>query len=256
MAGAAVSTNTWWTTWLSQIAGNNTIPDQWSYHLERGVSDVTNDPQYSNKSLAAMLKTYSLPEREVNINEYAGFSEMHPSGYVWWISRLERYNFLGLLGNWLSSTTLHDLFANLLTKKSDPYNYKATDYAAAPGWWVYRYYAQNMTGERLATTGSTDNLLDVYATKDGSTVRLLVGTRVSIGTWSVAVTGLSSIGYGTSGSVSINTWGFDGSDAFTPQASPSFRNTVVHTFSDDTLTFPIYQTDTFTAWAFEFSVLG
>ncbi|KAH6647772.1 glycoside hydrolase family 39 protein [Truncatella angustata] len=254
MATAPVNTNVWWTTWLSQIAGNNTVPDQWSYHLERGVSDVTNDPQYTNASLAGLLKTHGLPEREVNINEYAVFDEMHPSGYVWWIARLERYNFLGLLGNWLSGSTLHDLFANLITKTRNPYSYAATDYVAAPGYWVYRYYATNMTGERLSTTGSTDNLLDVYATKDDSTVRLLVGSRVASGTWSVSVTGLSAIGYGTSGSVSINTWGFDGTDAFAPQAAPSFRNTVSHTFTDNTLTFPIYQTDTTTAWAFEFSV--
>ncbi|KAK9787142.1 putative Glycoside hydrolase family 39 protein [Seiridium cardinale] len=256
MATAPIASNTWWTSWLSQIAGNNTVPDQWSYHLERGTADTTSDPQYTNASLAALLETYGLPEREVNINEYAVFDEMHPSGYVWWIARLERYNFWGLLGNWLSGTTLHDLFANLITKESDPYNYTATDYAAAPGWWVYRYYAQNMTGERVATTGSTDNLLDVYATKDNSTVRLLVGTRVASGTWSVQVNGLSSVGYGTSGTVSISTWGFDGSDAFAVQGPPNFRNTVSHDFSDDTLTFPIYQTDTNTSWAFEFAVCG
>jgi hypothetical protein len=249
-----LSTNTWWTTWLSQISGNNTIPDQYSYHLEGSPSAATDDPQYTNASLASLLTTYKLPSRQVNINEYATYAEMHPSGYAWWISRLERYNFIGLLGNWMSGTTLHDLFANLLTK-SDPYTYAATDYSAAPGWWVYRYYAQNMTGSRLATTGSTDNLLDVYATKDSSTVRLLVGTRVTSGTWAVELNGLSAVGYGTSGTVTISTWGFDGSDALTAQAAPSFRNTVAHTFTGDTLTFPIYQTDTYTAWAFEFPVL-
>ncbi|KAI1325736.1 glycoside hydrolase superfamily [Xylariaceae sp. FL0255] len=255
LANMPVSTNLWWTTFLSQIASNHTIPDQWSYHLEGSYTNVEDDPQYTSSSLAALLKTYGLPTQVTNINEYATYEEMVPAGYAWWIARLERYNFWGLLGNWQSGYTLHDLFANLLTKTDDPFDYTATDYAAAPGYWVYKYYTQNMTGERLVTTGSTDRLLDVYATKDSSTVRLLVGSRITEGTWEVEVTGLSSIGYGTSGTVTINTWGFGGDDPLTPQAAPTFENTVAHTFTDNTLTFPIYQTDTYHAWAFEFPVL-
>lgn len=150
---------------------------------------------------------------------------------------------------------MHDLFANLITKSSNPYTYSATDYVAAPGFWVYKYYAQNMTGTRLTTTGSTDRILDVYATKDSSTVRLLVGSRITTGTWTVQVNGLSSVGYGTSGTVTISTWGFDGSDPLAAQAAPSFRNTVDHTFTDNTLSFPIYQDNNYNAWAFEFAVL-
>ena len=26
--------NTWWSAWLPQVAGNNSAPDQYSYHLE------------------------------------------------------------------------------------------------------------------------------------------------------------------------------------------------------------------------------
>ncbi|KAF7527514.1 hypothetical protein G7054_g10427 [Neopestalotiopsis clavispora] len=256
LANQPLSSNAWWTTWLSQVAGNNTVPDQYSYHLEGDYTNQVDDPQYTNASLAALLNTYGLPGREVNINEYATYTEMKPSGYAWWIARLERYNFWGLLGNWQSGTTLHDLFANLITKSSNPYTYSATDYVAAPGFWVYKYYAQNMTGVRLTTTGSTDRLLDVYATKDSSTVRLLVGSRITTGTWAVQVNGLSSLGYGTSGTVTISTWGFDGSDPLAAQAAPSFRNTVDHTFSGDTLSFPIYQDNNYNAWAFEFAVLN
>ena len=251
-----MASNAWWTTWLKQIAGNNTAPDQYSYHLEGTLSEADNDPQYTNASLSALQKQYGLPSREVNINEYAEYSEMMPAGYAWWISRLERYNFWGLLGNWQGGTVLHDLFANLLTKKSDPTVYTATDYAAAPGYWVYRYYAQNMTGHRVATTGSTDTWFDVYATV-GDRVRILSGSKVKIGTWAIQVNNLEAIGLPSSGSVSIDTWGFIGDDPFDPfkvTGPPTFRNTVSHTYSGNTLTFPIYQTDNHTAWAFEFDV--
>lgn len=249
------TSNTWWTTWLAQIAGNDTIPDQYAYHLEGGQTETDNDPQYTNASLGAMLKTYGLPTRQTNINEYAEFSEQIPTGIAWWIARLERYNFIGLLGNWQGGTVLHDLFANILTKTNSPTTYAETDYTAAPNYWVYHYYTQNMTGTRLATTGTGDNWLDVYATKDSSTVRLLVGTKIEVGTWYVQVNNLSAAGYATSGTVTISTWGFDGTDVWTPQAAPSFRNTVDHTYTDDSVTFGIYQTDAHTAWAFEFAVL-
>lgn len=256
LSGLPASDNEWWTTWLQQIAGNGTVPDQWSYHMEHSLANANNDPRVTNATLAAMLEEYGLPQREVNVNEYAILGEMHPSGYAWWIARLERFNFWGLLGNWNSGTALHDLFANLLTKESDPDDYAATDYVAAPGYWVYKYYNLNMTGERLATTGSDDGYLDVYATKDENTVRLLVGSRVREGTWSVQLNNLSSIGYDAAdGTVSISTWGFGGADLYTAQAAPDFRNTYDHRISNDELVFKIYQDDIYTAWAFEFAVL-
>lgn len=224
--------------------------------MEHSLANANNDPGVTNATLSALLTQYGLPGREVNVNEYAILGEMHPSGYAWWIARLERYNFWGLLGNWNSGTALHDLFANLLTKESDPNDYAATDYVAAPGYWVYKYYNLNMTGERLATTGSNDGYLDVYATKDENTVRLLVGSRVREGTWTVQLSGLSSIGYDPSGTVSISTWGFGGANLTVPQAAPDFRNTYDHRISDDTLSFAIYQNDIYTAWAFEFAVLS
>lgn len=256
LAGLPAADNDWWTTWLEQIAGNDTVPDQWSYHMEHSLANANNDPGATNATLSELLTQYGLPEREVNVNEFAILGEMYPSGYAWWIARLERYNFWGLLGNWNSGTTLHDLFANLLTKESDPSDYAATDYAAAPGYWVYKYYNLNMTGERLATTGSDDGYLDVYATKDESTVRLLVGCRVREGTWTVQLSGLGSIGYDPSGTVSISTWGFGGDNLTAAQAAPDFRNTYGHRISDDTLSFAIHQNDIYTAWAFEFAVIS
>ncbi|KAH8799459.1 glycoside hydrolase family 39 protein [Xylogone sp. PMI_703] len=246
--------NLWWTEWLRQIAGNGTIPDEYTYHLEGAANDVKNDPSYTNRSLSALLATYHLPQRQVNVNEYAELSEQVPASYAWWIAGLERVNSIGLLGNWQGGTVLHDLFANLLTKHSNPQDYAATDYAPAPGYWVYHYYATNMTGHRVAVDRSGDTHLDVYATVGNDRVRLLVGSKLVTGTWYVTIDDLEAVGFPSSGSLSIDTWGFDGSNVFAAQAPPSFRNTVSHGYSGGSVTFPIYQTDNHTAWAFEFSV--
>jgi hypothetical protein len=117
----------WWTSWLSQIKGNSTIPDQYSYHLEGETAALDNDLQTTNATFKALLATYGLPDRQININEYANPQEQVPTATAWYISRLERYDAIGLRGNWLGGTGLHDLFANTLTKQSDPLNYYATD---------------------------------------------------------------------------------------------------------------------------------
>ncbi|KAJ5945958.1 hypothetical protein N7454_002797 [Penicillium verhagenii] len=253
LAGSPVNTNTWWTNWLAQVAGNKTIPDQYAYHLEGTSTDSTDDLQNSNVSLSAMLKTYDLPSRQVNINEYGNFGEQIPAGAAWWISRLERYDAFGLRGNWQSSCTLHDLFANLLTKTTDPTTCTETGYVSAPEYQVYKYYNLNMTGERVNTTGSADRLMDVYATVDSDTVRILCGVRITEGTWQITVDNMSAVGLPTAGTVDIQTWGFAGTDVWEEVDAPSNRGIVSHTYTGNTLSFPIYQTDASTAWAFEFA---
>ena len=248
-----VSGNTWWADWLDQIAGNDTVPEQYSYHLEGGSEEWDNDLQNTNATLAALLKTYNLPDRQININEYANQGEQVPAGAAWWISRLERYDAFGLRGNWLSGWTLHDLMANLLTKVSNPSDYNATDYAAAPEFQVYKYYNLNMTGSRVETVGTGDRLFDVYATVDSDKVRILSGTRITSGNWQITVDKMSAVGLPTEGSVDIQTWGFAGTSIYEEVDAPSDRGVVTHTYAGDTLTFPIYQTDASTAWAFEFS---
>lgn len=200
------------------------------------------------------MDTYSLPDRQININEYANANEQVPAGAAWWISRLERYEAYGLRGNWLGGWPLHDLLANLLTKRSDPLDYNATDYAAGPEYQVYKYYNLNMTGSRIETSGTGDRLFDVYATADSDKIRILSGTRITTGNWQITVKGLSAVGLPSSGSVDIQTWGFPGTGVYEEVDAPSDRGIVSHAYSDDTLTFPIYQTDSSTAWAFEFSV--
>jgi len=37
--------NTWWTNWLTQIKGNNTIPEQYAWHLESDINNAVDDLQ-------------------------------------------------------------------------------------------------------------------------------------------------------------------------------------------------------------------
>jgi hypothetical protein len=100
--------------------------------------------------------------------------------------------------------------ANLLTKKSNPTDYKATDYVAAPEYDVYKYYNLNMTGNRVETFGTGDRLFDVYATVDSDKVRILSGARVTTGNWQITVNKMSAVGLPAAGTVDIQTWGFAG----------------------------------------------
>lgn len=245
--------NTWWTNWLLAIAGNNTVPDQYAYHLEGVTHAPDNDLQNTNISLTALLQQYGLPERQININEYGNPDEQRPAGAAFWISRLERYEAFGLRGNWLSGTELHDLMANLLTKTLDPGNYTATDYVPAGEWQVYKYYAVNMTGERTKTNGSEDALFDVYSTVGQDKVRILAGSRITAGTWSIEVDDLQSVGLPAEGEVLVHAWEFPGVTQWTVELAPVDAGEQTVAYSGNTLVISV-NTDNTTAHAFEFDV--
>ena len=242
------SSNTWWTGYLKYIQANSVVPDQYTWHLEGGTTDTDNDLQTSLSSFNSLRSTYGNPSRPININEYANFGEQVPSGAAWWISRLERYDAIGLRGNWLGGSALHDYLASLLWKTGSTYYPNGE-------WQVYKYYKSSMTGQRVQTTGSTDRLFDVYATV-GDKVRILSGTRITTGTWAITVKNLSSVGLPTAGNLTIQTWGFNDKGHQGELDAPTNRGLNTHTYTGNTITFPIYQTtaDKNTAWAFEFSV--
>ena len=84
---------------------------------------------------------------------------------------------------------------------------------------------------------------------------MLVGARQKTGTWDLTISGLNSIGIGSSGSITIQTWGFpDTGGSFGGVDAPSNLGLYAHTFTNGTVTFPIFQKDTSTAYAFEFAV--
>jgi hypothetical protein len=218
------------------------------------------DMQSTTAAHAALLNTYGLAPKQVNINEYATSSEQVPSGGAWWIAQLERVNAIGLRGNWLSSGALHDFMAGLLGKPNagtSAYNAKAGGYWPAAEFQVYKYYAQ-MTGYRVATLPTADKHGDVYAVVGSDTVRLLVGSRLNTGSWNIRIDNLESVGLPTSGTLTIQTWGFQGNanNHFAEYDTPTNLGIVGHTYSGGSLTFAVNQADTTTGYAFEFSING
>ena len=243
------SGNSWWTGWLQTVTSSNTIPDQYTWHDEPG------DVQVDVANLANLLKQYGAPTRPVNLNEYATFDEQVPSGAAWWMSRLERANAHGLRGNWLSGCHLHDFMASLLGKTDTNSCTSSAGYYGNGEFQVYKYYNQQMVGVRAQTTGTGDGIMDVYATIASDKVRTLAGVRLKTGTWYITIKGLTSVGLPASGTLNIQTYGFEDKGHFGRLDGSSNRGVFGHAYSGNSVTFPVYQTteDKNTAWAFEFS---
>ncbi|KAK3059187.1 hypothetical protein LTR09_000753 [Extremus antarcticus] len=239
--------NTWWTDWLDAIAGNDTIPEQYSYHLEGETDDPTNDLQNTNASLAALLQEYDLPDRQININEYANFDEEIPAGAAFWILRLERYDAIGLRGNWLSGCQLHDFFGSLLAKpgakngaEDGSAECSAGRYYPNGEYQVYQYYTLNMTSHRVGTTRSGDRILDVYSTVDKHTVRTLAGVRLQECTWYITIDNLHSVGLPKSGNLAIQTWGFIDRGNWGEVDAPTDRGIAHHQYTGNSVTFAVW----------------
>ncbi|KAH7171002.1 glycoside hydrolase superfamily, partial [Dactylonectria macrodidyma] len=254
LAGAPDKSNTWWTNWAAFIAKNGSIPTQYSWHMEGGGGDM----QSSVSTYKDILQSNGLAtDHVININEYGVPSEQGPSGSAWWIAQLERVNAYGLRGNWLSGEALHDFMANLLGKRhadDSAYDYKAGGYWPTGAWQVYKYYTKSMAGTRLQTEPTADLLGEVYATFDSKKVRLLVGSRGVTGTFNIQLQKLSALGLPSNGTLQIQTYGFPGTtDRYAREDTPSNLGVYGHEYSGDSVSFPIFQTDVYTAYAFEFS---
>ncbi|EFX00271.1 hypothetical protein CMQ_7273 [Grosmannia clavigera kw1407] len=255
-AGSPSTTNSWWTAWTAFVASNGSAPGQYSWHMEGGGGDM----QSSVAAYKSLLVGQGLAtDRTVNINEYAVWGEEVAAGSAWWIAQLERVNAYGLRGNWLSAYALHDLLASLVSKPgagTSGYSYTQTGYYPTAQWLVYRYYAQDMgQGSRRQTTPTDDLLGDVFAVVgEDHTVRILIGARVASGTFNVEIRNLSAIGLATAGSLRVHAIGFTSStDHYAELDAPADLGYVSHSYSGDSLTLPVFQTDDNTAYAYEFN---
>jgi hypothetical protein len=241
--------NSWWVDFVENMVANKTIPDWYSWHEEPGDLDV--DIPNLNKVLDAA----KAPQRPVNINEYAAYSQQVPAGSAWFISRLERWNANGLRGNWRDGCQLYDFLASLLTK-TDINDCVGEGYQANSDYTTYQYYYLNMTGHRAGTTSSGDGSLDAYATVGPKKVRTLAGVVDSqIGTWYLTIDNLSSVGLKKSGDLAITTLAFENSDHFTASKGPKSHGATTYAYSGNSVTIAIHSTaaQNNTAWAFEFS---
>ena len=252
-AGQPSTSNAWWSDYMSFVAKNNVAPDEYTWHTLGSSTDPVNDVQNNVATMKSFYSSTGAPSKGYCVNEYinSGDERMNAAN-AWNIARLERYDISGLRANWLSRSELHDFLAELIYRPNANSAYQPNG-----AWQMYKYYAQSMTGYRLGTSGSTDRVLDVFATYNANDkkVRILTGVRAQTGDWEISVTKMSSLGFPASGSVIIQTWGFDDVGLRGVSNGPSDRGTYNHTYSGNTLTFPIYQTtdDAKTAWAFEFT---
>lgn len=255
ISGAPSSSNSWITQFYSFVKSNNSIPDIYCWHVERTGDDLS--VEVANQQ--ALESQYGLPANQIILNEYGLPDEQQPAGAAWFISRLERANVIGLRGNWLSSYSLHDYFASLLGKPGANGDENQSEGQVA-GYWpngeyqVYQYYNLNMTGQRIATTGSGDAKFDCYATSGGTifTVKILCGSRLTNGNYNIRVSNLQSLGAPSSGSITIQTYHFDYTDgAFGNVQAPTNQGKSTHYYSNNSLTFGVGAQNT-TAFAFEF----
>jgi hypothetical protein len=185
-AGKPSSANTWWATYLGYVKANNVVPDIFSWHDEPG--DPVTDASAASSLLSARGLTTSRPYQ---INEYAAAAQQNPGNGGWYISRLERAGADGLRGNWASGASLHDYEAALLTKTG-------TQYLPTGEWFLYRFYG-SQTGSVVKTTASGN--LDLLATKNTGTAKVLLGNHGTTGTMTVALNRLDTTSVVTGGQV-------------------------------------------------------
>ncbi|KAM0341676.1 hypothetical protein ACHAPU_009922 [Fusarium lateritium] len=257
IAGPSISaipttSHDWWTDFLTECLKSDTLPDQWSWHMENGNDCDT--MASSMKTFHELLSKFNLSlenAQDVNINEYAVYGEQVPSSGAWWIAGLERENAHGLRGNWAVAGALHDFLAGLLSKPNatnEKYDMEGEGYWPTAEYHVYKYYGTDMTGQRVKTTPTPDSFLDVYATVDENVVRVLAGTRARSGDWAIDLVGLSE-----DGEVKIRTLSFVvmNGDKFNRIEGPGHLDDTTGLVKNGSLRLQMKHEDTTTAYAFE-----
>ncbi|RGP65405.1 glycoside hydrolase family 39 [Fusarium sporotrichioides] len=278
IAGPSISaipttTHEWWNDFLSECLKNDSLPDQWAWHMESGNDCDT--VAGSMKTFHELLAKFNIPldkAQDVNLNEYAVYGEQVPSAGAWWIAGLERENTRGLRGNWAIAGALHDFlagkhllhpifdelllmwFRGLLCKPNasdDKYLIEGEGYWPTAEYQVYKYYGSDMTGQRVKTTPTPDGFLDVYATRDTNIIRILAGTRSRSGNWAVEVVGLPE-----NVQVKIRTLAFEvaGEDKFKKVDGPEHLGETTRIAENGSLRLKMEHADTTTAYAFEITL--
>jgi hypothetical protein len=72
------------------------------------------------------------------------------------------------------------------------------------------------------------------------------------GTYSLQIKNLSALGLPTAGTISVRTRQFSFAGTTGQEGDPTDLGLVAHTYTGNVLSFPIFQTDSATTWAFEF----
>ena len=198
MAHSPTLNNDKWIAWLKMISNNKTIPNIYSWHQ---IGSWEREPDSTLPDLNRMKASFGLPDRPIDINEYASKEEQNPANSVYYIAQLERNNMRGLRANWASGSGLHNYMGGLIYKRNSGYYPNGE-------WQLYKYYAA-MQGTRVATTPSPDHRFDVFATKTGNMTKILAGTRSVKAPYEIKISGLGSVGLSEKGYVTVQVYRFD-----------------------------------------------
>ncbi|KAH8798622.1 glycoside hydrolase superfamily [Xylogone sp. PMI_703] len=229
MANSPSLDNTNWQTWMASIAGNDTVPDHYSWHQ---IGSWEREPDTTVPDFNTLRGTYGLPTRPIDVNEYAWPSEQNPGNAVYYLAQFERHDIRALRANWGSGPGLHNWMANLV------YSTNGTYYPNGE-WQVYKYYA-HMTGNRVATTASSDLLFDVFATTSGNIAKVLAGTRTVQSPYDISISGLSRLGLPRQGTIKVHTYRFDFSGSEGEIDAPVDLGYSTFSYSSDTVRIPSY----------------
>ncbi|UZP34361.1 hypothetical protein NXS19_002177 [Fusarium pseudograminearum] len=203
MADSPNLKNSKWSTWVESVAGNGTIPDRFSWHQ---IGTWSREPDVTIPDFATLRARSGVPMKPVDVNEYAALEEQNPANSVYYLAQLERYNIRGLRANWASGSELHNWMGNLVYSTTGT---STGTYYPNGEWQVYKYYAA-MTGERVSTVAAADKKFDVFATKDGKTVKILAGTRTIKAAYDITVNGLNAVGFPKQGLLRYELFGSTG----------------------------------------------
>ena len=60
----------WWGHWFETVVGNNTVPDQYTWHDEPG------DPEADYNALQSQISQYGAPQKALNVNVWLLLSRL------------------------------------------------------------------------------------------------------------------------------------------------------------------------------------
>ncbi|POS69015.1 hypothetical protein DHEL01_v212590 [Diaporthe helianthi] len=242
-ADAPSPDRSFWSAWMDTVAANDVVPDIYSWHQ---IGNWQREPDRVVPDFNTLLSRYNLPERPIDVNEYAWPTEQNPAASTFYLAQLERHNLRGLRANWGSGSDLHDFMADLVFQNADG------SYSANGEWQLYKYYAQ-MGGDRVATAASADFKFDVFATVGGNNVKIIAGTREVQNTYEIGISGLSHLGLPAEGNIQVRSYRFDWAGKKADVGSPVDLGLVDYPYTSDTLVITVVPPTNATAFAFEFT---
>ncbi len=177
-----------WSTWLSTVKADGTVPDEISNHLE-GDGD---DPVSVGSAVNSDLSANGISAKPLSANEYQPSDQQSAGQTAWYLDRLAQSGYRNAMrGNWVCCETPN--LTGLLTQSG-------STWLPTGNWWVMRSYA-DMTGSRVSTSGEVGTTA-ITATEDSAMQRAvaLVGDENGYtGSASVTFSGFSSVSWLTSG---------------------------------------------------------